>query len=79
MDENRSLLPDNIYVKSVTLNDFMWFMGRSERFNSNKEKMDNFRHLKLKANLLFEVSPDETKCFKCFERESIRNLLGTNM
>ena len=70
------LLPDDIYVRGVVLEDFMWFMGRSKNYKSNKEKIDDYiHHLRLKANPIFERRRASSQIFKIINHETIEKLL----
>lgn len=71
-----NLLPDDVFLKGVVLEDFMWFMGRSKKFKNSKEKIKAYiRHLELKAKPAFDVRPNQTMCFKSINIERVKEEL----
>lgn len=70
------LLPSDTIVRGVVLEDFMWFMNRSKKYNNNKEKVEDYiRHLQLKANPVFDVRPNDTRVFNGIDSIRIESLL----
>ncbi len=66
-------LPDDVFIKRVILDDFMWFVGRTKKYKTDKEKIDDYiKHLYLKANSKYEIGSDTTVAFKSLDIEKIR-------
>ena len=69
-------LPDNAFVRKIVLEDLMWFVNRPKKYKSNKEKIEDYiRHLHLKAKPVFDVKPNETKCFASLDIEKLKDVL----
>lgn len=69
-------LPDDVSVRGIVLEDFMWFMGRSKRYKSNKEKVEDYiRHLQLKANPVFDVRPNLSQAFRYLDINAVSERL----
>lgn len=67
------LLPNDVMVRTAVLEDFMWFMGRSKKYKSTEEKIeDYFRHLQLKTNPKIKMKVDVAYQFRQLELVCMR-------
>ena len=71
-----SLLPDDVTVRGVVLEDFLWFMKRSKKYKSNSEKVEGYiRHLKLKANPKYLTITNKSGVFRSLNLKEIEEYL----
>lgn len=69
-------LPNDTLVRRNVLEDFIWFVNRPKKYKGNQEKIEDYiRHLHLKAKPVFDVKPNETKCFASLDIEKLKDVL----
>ena len=70
------LLPDDVIVKKVVLEDFIWFHKRPMKFKNDRQMIEAYaHHLELKANPVFETITHHSNIFKNVDVEKIRKYL----
>lgn len=70
------LIPDDYNIKKALLDDFIWFMSKSFKYKSNKNKIDSYiNHLYMKANPKFHLQNDNSMYFKKIDIELLRERL----
>lgn len=71
------LLPDDVNVRKIVLEDFIWFHKRLMKYKNDRQKIEAYaRHLKLKANPILDRMTQFSCIYKTIDVEKIeRHLL----
>lgn len=69
-------LPNDEVVRSVVLDDLIWFVNRSKKYKNAHQKADDYiRHLKLKSNEKFGKFVSHADVFRHIDIERIESHL----
>lgn len=69
-------LPNDEVVRSVVLDDLLWFVNRPKKYKNAHQKADDYiRHLKLKSNEKFGKFVSHADVFKLIDIEKVESHL----
>lgn len=70
------LLPSQIIIRQVVLDDFIWFMSKTKKYKDDKQKIEDYiHHLSLKKGLLSDTIIKDGSCFKLIDISRIESEL----
>ncbi len=69
-------LPNDVVVRSVVLDDLIWFVRRPKKYKTAQQKADDYiRHLKLKSNDKYGKFQSHADVFRRIDIEMIESHL----
>lgn len=70
------LLPDDVNVKKIVLEDFIWFQKRPMKFKNDRQMVEAYAHyLELKANPILEAITHHSSIYRNVDIEKIKKCL----
>lgn len=69
-------LPNDVVVRSVILDDLMWFVSRPKKYKNAQQKADDYiRHLRLKSDERFGRFQNHADVFRIIDVDKIESHL----
>lgn len=71
-----SLIPNQIIIRQVVLDDFIWFMNKTKKYKDDKQKIEEYiHHLSLRKRHLPGIIIKDGSCFKLIDISRIESEL----